>query len=218
MSDAMRVLGLLKKEYPSAATALAHRSALDMLVATMLSAQTTDAQVNKVTPALFKKYKSAADYASAELRALRNDVRSVNFYRNKARNIRDACRIIAERFGGKVPKTMGELLTLPGVARKTANIVLYNAYGTSEGIAIDTHAKRVSYRLGLTKSKDPVRIEQDLMPLFPRDEWGRVTNLLIAHGRSVCVARGPRCEECVLNALCQTGVLVMSGKADRTKV
>jgi endonuclease-3 len=218
MGDAMRILDLLKREYPGAATALAHRNALEMLIATMLSAQTTDAQVNRVTPALFGKYKTVGDYATAELRALQNDVRSVNFYKNKARNIRNACRMIAEQFNGKVPQTMEELLMLPGVARKTANIVLYNAYGKSEGIAIDTHAKRVSYRLGLTKSKEPERIEQDLMRVFPRSEWGRVTNLLIAHGRSVCVARSPRCEDCVLNALCPTGKNVLAGKVDRTRV
>jgi endonuclease-3 len=172
------------------------------LVATILSAQCTDERVNAVTKSLFKKYRRAEDYAKADLKELEREIRPTGFYRNKAKNIRACGKMLVEEFGSQVPKTMKEILELPGVARKTANVVLSNAYGIVEGIAVDTHVRRLAQRLGLTKNDDPVKIEQDLMNLVPRDKWMRFTDLLIFHGRRICTARKPKCEECVLNKLC----------------
>lgn len=168
----------------------------------MLSAQTTDVHVNRVTEGLFKKYKSVKDYADADLETFQNDIRSINFYKTKAKNIHESARIIAERFSGKVPKTMDELVMLPGVARKTANIVLFSAYGINEGIAVDTHVKRVAYRLGLTKNEDPVKIEEDLKSVVPKEDWGTFSHLLILHGRGICQAKMPKHGECVLYDIC----------------
>ena len=201
-NKALEVSRRLRKNYPEPKTALRFRTPFDLLVATILSAQTTDAQVNRVTEGLFKKYKSVKDYAAVSLDAFQDDVRSVNFYKTKAKNIHESAKIIEERFRGMVPKTMDELITLPGVARKTANIMLFNAYGINEGIAVDTHVKRVSYRLGLTRHEDPVKIEQDLMSMVPRGEWGSFSHLLILHGRAICQAKKPRHGECVLFDIC----------------
>ncbi len=198
----MEVSRRLKKKYPEAGTALNFRSPFELLVATILSAQTTDVHVNRVTEGLFRKYKSVKDYADADLDTLQNDVRSINFYRTKAKNIRESAKIVMERFKGKVPKTMDELTTLPGVARKTANIVLSNAYGVNEGIAVDTHVRRIAFRLGLTKNEDPVKIEQDLMALVPKKEWGVFSHMLILHGREICQAKKPKHRECVLFDIC----------------
>ncbi len=199
---ALEVIRLLSKEYPVAKTALKHRNALEMLVSTMLSAQTTDERVNMVTDKLFKKYRSAKDYAEADLKDLERIVHSVNFYRTKSRNLKKVGQMLLNKFGGRVPKTMEEMLELPGVARKTANIVLTNAYGVTEGIAVDTHVRRTSKRLGLTEKDDPEKIEQDLMQLVPKESWGLITDLLITLGRRVCVAKKPKCEICVLNSIC----------------
>jgi len=196
------VLERLKKEYPDPKTALHFSSPFEMLVATILSAQTTDAHVNKVTASLFKKYRSVGDYADASLDTLKKDLSSINFYNNKAKNIQASAKLITEKFGGKVPKTMEELTALPGVARKTANIVLSNAYGINDGIAVDTHVKRLSARLGLTRHEDPVKIEQDLIAITPKEEWGNLTHLLISHGRQICQARKPKHAECVLYDIC----------------
>lgn len=196
------IILLLKKEYPSVRTALHFTSPLELLIATILSAQTTDVHVNKVTERLFKKYKTAADYAGAPVDELAEDIRTVNFYRNKAKNITATAAAIAETFHGQVPKTMEDLITLPGVARKTANVVLFGAFGINEGIAVDTHVKRLANRLGLTAEEDPVKIERDLMAMTPRKEWGNLASLLIFHGRNVCDAKKPLHEKCVLYDLC----------------
>jgi endonuclease III len=192
----------LKKAYPDAHCALTHGNPLKLLVATILSAQCTDKRVNVVTQTLFKKYKTPADYAAAKQEELENDIRSTGFFRNKAKNIRGACDRIISDFGGKVPRTMKELLTLPGVARKTANCVLGNSFGLAEGVVVDTHVIRLSGRLRLTKHKEPVKIERDLMELVPQDEWILWSHMLIFHGRAVCDARKPDCENCTLSQLC----------------
>jgi len=197
------LLEILKKEYPDVrGTALHYSSPLELLIATILSAQTTDKRVNMVTEKLFKKYRSVDDYASARLEELQEDIRSVNFYRNKARYIKESCRIIKERYGGKVPDSMEELIKLPGVNRKTANVVLSNIFGKDEGIVVDTHVMRLSRRLGLSREKRREKIEEDLMKKFPKEDWLMLSNLLIAHGRKVCKARNPKCEECVLKEMC----------------
>lgn len=197
-----RAFSLLKKEYPGATTALMHKNALQLLIATILSAQCTDKRVNIVTKALFKKYKNAQDFACAGRKAFEKAIRSTGFYRNKAGNIIGAAKMIIEKFNGRVPDSMEELIELPGVARKTANIVLSHGYGKIEGIAVDTHVRRVSFRLGLTKNQDPVKIEADLMKITPKKDWPRLSDLLIAHGRAVCKAGRPRCPECVLGGIC----------------
>ena len=198
----LRIIDLLDKEYPDARTALKFKTPLEMLVSTILSAQCTDKRVNMVTKELFRKYKKPEDYATADISELENDIRSTGFYKNKAKNIKESCKIIVEKFSSKVPDSMDDLLTLPGVARKTANIVLWNSYGIISGIAVDTHVKRQSELLGLTKNKDQDKIERNLMEITPKKEWARITNLLVEHGRNVCIARRPKCEICALNELC----------------
>jgi endonuclease-3 len=198
----IEIIKRLKKKYPQPKTALNFRSPFDLLVATILSAQATDVLVNKVTANLFTKYKSVKDYADVPLEILQKDVSSINFYKTKAKNIQASAMIIADKFHAEVPKTMEELTTLPGVARKTANILLSNAYGINVGIAVDTHVKRLSYRLGLTKNEDPVKIERDLMESTPKKEWSNLSHLLIFHGRNVCQAKKPKHEECILSDIC----------------
>jgi endonuclease III len=192
----------LKKEYPGRKTALHYKTPLELLVATILSAQTTDAHVNKITESLFKKYKTARDYADVNLDKLKKDVSSINFYNNKAKNIQGSAKILIEQFNSKIPKTMKDLITLPGVARKTANIILSNVYGINEGIAVDTHVKRLSCRLGLTENENPVKIERDLMAVTPKEEWGNLSHLLIFHGRKICPAKKPLHNQCVLYDIC----------------
>ena len=197
-----KVIELLQKQYPNARTALNWTNPLELLVATMLSAQTTDIRVNIVTQTLFKKYHTAKDYANADIKELEQDIRSTGFYHNKARNLKACCQLLVNKFDGQVPKTMEELLELPGVARKTANIVLYNAYGITAGIAVDTHVTRLQQRLGLTQQNDQNKIEQDLMAITPKEKWMLLTDLLIFHGRQICTAKKPRCDICVLNKIC----------------
>ena len=199
---AAKVIELLEKEYPNAKTALNFSTPLEILVATMLSAQTTDQRVNLVTANLFKKYHKAEDYANVDVKELEQDIHSTGFYHNKARNLQKCCKLLVEKYHSQVPKTMEELLELSGVARKTANIVLYNAYGIIAGIAVDTHVNRVSQRLGLTDHDDSAKIEQDLMQITPKEKWMKLTDLLIFHGRQICFARKPKCESCVLNKYC----------------
>ena len=199
---ALKVIELLEKEHPDAKIALQYTNPIELLVATILSAQCTDERVNLVTNALFKKYTNAEDYAKADLTELEQDIKSTGFYRNKAKNIKKSSQLLVEKHNSQVPKTMEELLELPGVARKTANIVLSNAYGVVEGVAVDTHVRRLAQRLGLTESDDPTRLEADLMNLVPREKWMRITDLLIVHGRRVCIARKPKCDACVLNKIC----------------
>jgi endonuclease-3 len=198
----LKIIELLEKEYPKAKTALHYTSPLEILIATMLSAQCTDKRVNIVTKSLFKEYKTAEDYANADLAELEQGIRSTGFYKNKAKNIKNAGRMLVEKFDSQVPRTMDELLELPGVARKTANIVLSNAYGIIDGIAVDTHVRRLSKRLGLTENKNPDKIEADLMLIVPKSHWKRITDLLIFHGRNVCMARKPKCSICSLNKIC----------------
>jgi len=202
MDRAGEIVRRLKKKYPSARIALHSRNPLELLVATILSAQCTDARVNLVTKGLFKKYRTPQDYAKAKPAVLEQEIRSTGFYRNKAKNIIGAAKRIVADFGGKVPRMMPELLTLPGVARKTANVVLYSAFGVNEGIAVDTHVMRTSRRLGLTTYDDPVKIEKDLMRQVPRREWGDFSLRLILHGRQTCAAKAPKCPVCVLAQTC----------------
>lgn len=201
------ILDRLKRAYPDARCALDHRNAFELLVATILSAQTTDVRVNLVTPRLFSRYPNAAALARARQADVEAIIRSTGFFRNKARSIIGMAQAVVADHGGKVPGTMDELLTLPGVGRKTANVVLGNAFGLNEGVVVDTHVGRLSKLLGLTRQTDPVKIEQALMKLFPRDDWALLSHLLIFHGRRVCIARRPKCGECVLADLCPSARL-----------
>jgi endonuclease III len=197
-----KIIARLEREYAAATTALHHRSALELLVATILSAQSTDARVNMVTPTLFAKYKTAADFASADPRVLEQEIHSTGFFRNKTKSIIGMAQAVVERHGGEVPDTMEQLVELPGVGRKTANVVLGTWFRQNEGIVVDTHVQRLATLLGLTQEKDPVKIERHLMAVVPRDKWTWFGHTLILHGRAVCIARRPRCEVCVVNKLC----------------
>jgi len=199
---ALKVIELLEREHSDAKIALRYTNPLELLVATILSAQCTDERINMVTKALFKKYTKAEDYANADLKELEQDIKSTGFYRNKAKNIKKTSQILVEKYHSKVPETMEALLALPGVARKTANIVLTNAFGVVEGVAVDTHVRRLAQRLGLSGNDDPDKIEKDLMRIVPKDKWMRITDLLIFHGRRVCTAKRPNCAVCVLNKFC----------------
>jgi len=199
---ALKIIELLEKEHTNARIALNYSNPLELLVATMLSAQSTDETINKVTKTLFKKYTKPEDYANAKLTELEQDIRSTGFYHNKAKNLQNTTKMLVEKYNSKVPKTMEELVKLPGVARKTANIVLTNAFGVVVGVAVDTHVRRLAQRLGLSENKDPNKIEQDLMSIAPKDKWMRLTDLLIFHGRRVCTAKKPNCAGCVLNKIC----------------
>jgi len=201
------VVARLKAEYPDARTELDWKNPLELLVATMLSAQTTDVQVNKVTENLFARYRTAEDYADANPTELEEDIRPTGFYRNKARSLRNMASALVEDHDGEVPSSMQELVALPGVGRKTANVVLGNAFGVDEGIVVDTHVRRVSGRLGLTENKDPVKIEQDLMKVVPEEDWTVFSHLLILHGRRTCKARKPDCPNCILNDICPSADL-----------
>jgi endonuclease III len=205
-----RIWALLKEEYPDAKPSLNYSNPLELLVATVLSAQSTDVQINRVTEKLFVKYRTVEDYANADLRELEDDIYSTGFYKNKAKNIQAAARLILEQYNGKIPETMEELVTLPGVGRKTANIVLSRGFGVIEGIAVDTHVKRISRRLGFTKHSDPEKIEQDLIALAPRKDLDILSMTLIYHGRRVCKARQPRCPSCVVSHLCPSSIIYMS--------
>ena len=198
----LKIIELLEKEHPDAKIALRYTNPLELLIATILSAQCTDERVNIVTKTLFEKYRTAEDYANANVKELEEDIRSTGFYRNKARNIKKCCQMLVEKFNSQVPKTMEEMLELPGVARKTANIVLSNAFGVVEGIAVDTHVRRLAKRLGLTEHEVPNKIEESLKKIVPKDYWMKITDLLIFHGRRVCEARKPKCVICILNRIC----------------
>jgi endonuclease-3 len=196
------IIARLKREFPDATCALDHANPLELLVATILSAQSTDARVNIVTPALFAKYKSAADYAAANPDVFQGEIHSTGFFRNKTKSILGMAQALEERHDGQVPDTMEALVALPGVGRKTANVVLGNAFGKNEGVVVDTHVGRISGLLKLTRQTDPVKIERDLMELVPRKDWTIFSHLLILHGRKTCIARRPRCESCRINDLC----------------
>ncbi len=199
---ALEILARLKRLYPDAVCSLDYETPVQLLVATILSAQCTDERVNKVTPELFRQYPDAVSLASADLDDIVALVRSTGFYRNKSKNIQAACRMIVTEFGGEVPRTMEELVRLPGAARKTANVVLAHAYGINAGVTVDTHVKRLCGRLGLTKYIDPIHIERDLMKLLPQPDWENWSIRLIYHGRAVCNARKPACDRCELSDLC----------------
>lgn len=199
---AVKVARLLARAYPDACCSLEHRGPLQLLVATILSAQCTDERVNIVTRDLFRKYRSAADFARAPLAQLEQDIRSTGFYRNKARNIQACCRRLVEEFAGQVPQRLDDLVTLPGVGRKTANVVLGTAFGIASGVVVDTHVTRLARRMGLTRTSDAVKIEQDLMAQLPQSEWVAFSHRMIQHGRKICTARKPRCDECLLNKVC----------------
>jgi len=202
-----QIIKLLKRAYPDAHCALNHTNAFELLVATILSAQCTDERVNIVTADLFRKYRQPEDYLKVRDTELQADIRTTGFFRNKTKSIQGACKMLVEEFNSEVPRTMEELLRLPGVARKTANVVLGVAYGIAAGVVVDTHVGRLSNRLGLTKQKDAVKIENDLLQLVPKKDWIIFSHLLIFHGRRVCKARRPLCEECVVEKLCPSSML-----------
>jgi endonuclease III len=212
----LEILSRLKSLYPNATCSLDYETPVQLLIATILSAQCTDERVNQVTPALFARFPDAAAIATAPLDVIEQLVHSTGFYRNKARNIQAACHKIMTEFEGKVPSTMEQLLTLPGVARKTANVVLAHAYGINAGVTVDTHVKRLSYRLGITKQTDPVKVEQDLMKLLPQADWENWSIRLIYHGRAVCMARSPACDRCELADLC-TGATLPAAASAKSK-
>ncbi|HKC41906.1 MAG TPA: endonuclease III, partial [Gemmatimonadales bacterium] len=197
----------LREAYPDAACALEHQSPFQLLVATILSAQCTDARVNMVTPALFAKYRTAAEYAAADPQVLEREVQSTGFFRNKTKSIIGMAQALVERHGGEVPDTMDALTELPGVGRKTANVILGTWFKKNEGVVVDTHVQRLSRLMKLTRHDDPVKIERDLMDLLPRDKWTWWSHTLIQHGRQVCIARRPKCEECVVNKLCPSSTV-----------
>jgi endonuclease-3 len=207
---ALEILVRLKRLYPYATCSLNYETPVQLLVATILSAQCTDERVNMVTPELFRQFPDAPAMAGADRSEIETLIKSTGFYRNKAKNIQGACHMIVTAFNGQVPQRMEELLKLPGVARKTANVVLAHAYGINAGVTVDTHVKRLSNRLGLTEQTDPVRIERDLMELLPQDDWENWSIRLIYHGRAVCMARNPACDRCILSDLCPS--------VDRSKV
>jgi endonuclease-3 len=201
-----KIIARLRREYPDSRTALFHESPLQILIATILAAQCTDERVNKITPGLFEKYPTAADFAKADRAALEQEIRPTGFFRNKAKSIIGAAKTIVEDFGGEVPSTMDELLTLPGVARKTANIVLSSGFQKADGIAVDTHVRRLSGRLGLSRQTVPEKIEKDLMKIVPRTDWLDFNYMLVNHGRRVCRARKPLCPQCAIRKLCPSAV------------
>ena len=204
---ARKIIARLKREYEDATCALTHSSALELVVATILSAQCTDARVNMVTPHLFAKYRTAADYAAADPSVLEREIQSTGFFRNKTKSIIGMAQALVERHGGAVPQTMEALTALPGVGRKTANVILGTWFRKNEGVVVDTHVQRLTGLLKLSRQTDPVKIEQELMQIVPRDDWTWFSHTLIHHGRGVCIARRPKCSECVLNRLCPSSLV-----------
>ncbi len=204
---ARKLVGRLRKAYPDAHCSLNHSNPLELLIATILSAQCTDERVNIVTADLFRKYRSCDDFANAPRAEIEDAIRSTGFFRNKAKSVQGACKIISETYKGRVPNSMEELLKLPGVARKTANVVMGNAFGIASGVVVDTHVSRLSQRLGLTENKQPEKIEQDLIECVAKKDWVDFSHLLIYHGRKVCKARSPMCADCTLEPLCPSSTL-----------
>jgi endonuclease-3 len=202
-----KIISLLRKAYPNVRCSLNFSSPLELLIATILSAQCTDERVNIVTADLFRKYRKAEDYLKVPVAELEQDIRSTGFFRNKAKSIQGACKLIAEKFNGQVPQNFDELLTLPGVARKTANVVMGNAYGIASGVVVDTHVSRISQLLGLSESSQPEKIERNLIDLVPKKDWIDFSHLLIYHGRAVCIARRPQCDKCTLEKICPSSLL-----------
>ena len=202
-----KIIRLLKRAYPDAKCSLDHSNAFELLIATILSAQCTDARVNIVTQDLFRKYRNPEDYLKVSPRELEKDIRTTGFFRNKTKSIQGTAKVLTEEYGGKVPETMEELLELPGVARKTANVVMGNAFGISSGVVVDTHVTRLSHRLGLSEQNTAEKIEQDLIAIVPKKDWVIFPHLFIAHGRAICKARNPLCAECVVEKLCPSSYL-----------
>lgn len=213
---ARKIIRQLKRAYPDARCSLNHTNPLELLIATILSAQCTDDRVNIVTADLFRKYRNAEDYLKVAATELENDIHSTGFFRNKTKSIQGACKIVSEKHRGRVPDNLEELLALPGVARKTANVVLGNAFGVTSGIVVDTHVTRLSQLLGLTKQTQPEKIERELMELVPKKDWIDFSHLLIFHGRHVCKARAPQCDKCVVEPLCPSSLL-KKGPKDKSK-
>jgi endonuclease III len=216
-SRTVQIVLRLKKEFPQARTALVFSDSLQLLISTILSAQCTDVRVNMITPTLFSKYRNAKDFAGANRSELEMEIRSTGFYRMKAKHIMEACSTIVDLFQGQVPQSIEDLMSLPGVGRKTANCVMGGAYGIQSGIVVDTHVIRLSNRLGLTKNISPEKIEQDLMKLVPQEEWYRFSNLIILHGRRTCKARNPYCEKCSLSDICPSANILHFGKKKSKK-
>jgi len=202
-----KIIRLLKRAYPEAKCSLDHSNAFELLIATILSAQCTDARVNIVTQDLFRKYRKPQDYLKVSPKELEQDIRTTGFFRNKTKSIQGTAKVLTEQYGGKVPETMEQLLDLPGVARKTANVVLGNAFGISSGVVVDTHVTRLSHRLGLSAQKTAEKIEEDLVAIVPKKDWVIFPHLMIAHGRAICKARNPLCAECVVERLCPSSYL-----------
>lgn len=200
------IINALTNEYPDAKCSLNFTTPLELMVSVILSAQSTDAMINKITPALFLRFKTAKDYAECNINELEQFVRSSGFYKNKAKNIQNNCKILVDKYNGNVPSTMDELTSLPGVGRKTANVVLLNAFNKCEGIAVDTHAKRISNRIGFSDSEDPEKIEQDLLKKIPQEYWDRMNHLFVYHGRATCTARNPKCSNCCVKQWCNTSL------------
>lgn len=198
-----KIIENLENEYPNAECSLDFATPLQLLIAVILSAQSTDAQINKLTPALFERFKTAKDFANADIKELEQYVKSSGFYKNKAKNIQNTCKILDEKYNGKVPDTMEELTSLPGVGRKTANVVMLNAFNKCEGIAVDTHAKRISNRIGFSYEADPTKIEQDLLKKIPKKDWYKMNHLFVYHGRATCTARSPKCGSCCIRDYCE---------------
>lgn len=196
------IIDALVEKYSDAKCSLDYNTPLELLIAVILSAQSTDAMINRITPRLFTELKTAEDFANCDIKKLEELIKSSGFYHNKAKNIKAACKVISEDFNGEVPKTMEELTYLPGVGRKTANVVMLNAFGICEGIAVDTHAKRISNRLGLSDKTEPLKIEQDLLKLIPRESWYKMNHLFVYHGRAQCTSRKPKCDECCVGKFC----------------
>ncbi len=196
------IIDALVEKYSDAKCSLDYDTPLELLIAVILSAQSTDAMINRITPRLFTELKTAEDFANCDIKKLEELIKSSGFYHNKAKNIKAACKVISEDFNGEVPKTMEELTYLPGVGRKTANVVMLNAFGICEGIAVDTHAKRISNRLGLSDKTEPLKIEQDLLKLIPRENWYKMNHLFVYHGRAQCTSRKPKCDECCVGKFC----------------
>jgi len=204
---ARKIIAALRKAYPDSQCSLTYKTAHQLLVATILSAQATDESVNKVTPTLFRKYRTIEAFAAVDIAELENDIKTIGLYRNKAKSIKNASIMLLHEFGGKMPETIAELIKLPGVGRKTASVVLGTWFGKAEGIVVDTHVKRISHLLGLTENDNPDKVEQDLMRIIPKNDWIMLTHLMIDHGRAVCIARRPQCEVCVLNKLCPSAII-----------
>lgn len=202
MSDVKKIISILKRKYPLSKTTLRYRNPFQLLIATILSAQCTDKRVNSITPKLFKAYPNPKTFAHAALKDIEKIIRPTGFYRNKAKVIKNLSKVLIEKYGGSVPRTMEELTKLPGVGRKTANIILGYGFGKSEGIAVDTHVRRLSFRLGLTKSRNPNKIEKDLMKQIPKRYWTKINSMFVAHGRTICKSRVPYCSRCSLEKMC----------------